>query len=311
MPSKTNEPPRVRSCGAVTEFHRLAERDPEYRTRLARIEQATQQSVARMRIAELSAVTIPVVVHVVYKTAAENISDQQVQSQFAVLNADYNGTNADISGVPDPWRSLASSAKIQFKLATVDPKGKATSGIVRTKTNVSGFAQDETVKQTAAGGSDPWDIDRYLNIWVCNLGGGLLGYAQFPGGPPETDGVVIRSTAFGTSGTAAAPFNLGRTSTHEIAHFLNLRHIWGDTEDCSGSDLVADTPRQQLPNYGEPAFPHISCNNGPNGDMFMNYMDYVDDRAMFMFTSAQVARMRATLEGPRKGLVKSATARTS
>jgi hypothetical protein len=311
MPSNPNKPPRVRSCGAVTEFHRLAERDPRYRTRLARIEQTTQRSIARMQIAELSAVTIPAVVHVVYKTPAENISDQQVQSQLAVLNADYNATNADIQNVPDPWKSLASNAKIQFKLATVDPDGKATNGIVRTKTNVSSFPQDETVKSTADGGSDSWDTDRYLNIWVCSLGGGLLGYAQFPGGPPAIDGVVIRNTAFGTTGTAAAPFNLGRTSTHEIAHFLNLRHIWGDTENCTGSDLVADTPTQQLPNYGTPTFPHVSCSNGPNGDMFMNYMDYVDDRAMFMFTAGQIARMRATLEGPRKNLVKGASARTT
>jgi hypothetical protein len=166
------------------------------------------------------------------------------------------------------------------------------------------------VKSSATGGSDAWDRDRYLNMWVCSLGGGLLGYAQFPGGPAETDGVVIRTSAFGTQGTVADPFDLGRTATHEVGHFLNLRHIWGDTEDCSGSDLVADTPRQRLPNNGKPAFPSISCENGPNGDMFMNYMDYVDDDAMFMFTSAQVARMRATLAGPRASLVRNAKTRT-
>ena len=311
MASNPNKPPRVRSCGAVTEFHRLAEKDPRYRTRLARIEQTTQRSVARMQVAQLSVVTIPVVVHVVYKTPAENISDAQVQSQFAVLNADFAATNADISKVPAPWKSLATSAKILFKLATVDPKGKPTNGIVRTKTNVGSFGQDEGVKSNASGGSTAWDTARYLNIWVCSLGGGLLGYAQFPGGPRASDGVVIRNTAFGTNGSAAAPFNLGRTSTHEIAHFLNLRHIWGDTENCTGSDLVADTPTQQLPNYGAPTFPHVSCNNGPNGDMFVNYMDYVDDRAMFMFTAGQVARMRATLDGPRKNLIKGAASRTS
>ena len=303
--------PKVRNCGAVIEFHRLAERDPEYRVRLARIEETTQRSVAKMNVAKLAAVTIPIVVHVVYKDQADNLSDQQIQSQFEVLNADYNATNADIQNVPTPWKSLATSASIRFRLATTDPGGKPSSGIVRVKTNLAGFAQDEAVKSNATGGSSPWDRDRYLNIWVCNLEGGLLGYAQFPGGPPELDGVVIRNSAFGTTGTAAAPFNLGRTSTHEIGHFLNLRHIWGDTEDCSGSDLVTDTPGQQLPNYGTPAFPHVSCNNGPNGDMFVNYMDYVDDRAMFMFTSGQVARMRATLQGPRKNLVKAATARTS
>jgi hypothetical protein len=134
----------------------------------------------------------------------------------------------------------------------------------------------------------------------------LLGYAQFPGGPPGTDGVVILNAAFGTTGTATAPYNLGRSATHEVGHWLNLRHIWGDTEDCSGTDFVDDTPNAQHPNYGKPTFPHISCTNGPNGDMFMNYMDYVDDAAMFMFTAGQVVRMQATLAGPRAPLVANA-----
>jgi Pregnancy-associated plasma protein-A len=139
--------------------------------------------------------------------------------------------------------------------------------------------------------------------WVCTLSNNLLGYAQFPGGPASTDGVVILNTAFGTKGSAAKPFNLGRSATHEIGHFLNLRHIWGDTPDCSGGDLVDDTPNAETPNFGKPTFPHVSCSNGPNGDMFMNYMDYSDDDSMFMFSPGQVSRMQATLDGPRKSLV--------
>jgi hypothetical protein len=111
---------------------------------------------------------------------------------------------------------------------------------------------------------------------------------------------VILNTAFGTTGTAQSPFNLGRTATHEVGHWLNLHHIWGDRSDCGGTDFVTDTPNAQLPNYGKPMFPHISCNNGPNGDMFVNYMDYVDDDTMVMFTAGQVLRMNATLSGPRK-----------
>ena len=137
---------------------------------------------------------------------------------------------------------------------------------------------------------------------MCTLGDGLLGYAQFPGGPRRTDGVVVTASAFGTSGTARAPFDRGRTAVHEVGHWLNLRHIWGDTEDCSGSDLVADTPNAAGPNYGRPIFPRVSCANGPNGDMFMNFMDYVDDAAMLLFTPQQVARMLATLQGPRRSL---------
>jgi pregnancy-associated plasma protein-A len=129
-----------------------------------------------------------------------------------------------------------------------------------------------------------------------------LGYAQFPGGPKSTDGVVINYRAFGTMGTAQSPFNKGRTATHEVGHYFNLRHIWGDTEDCTGSDLVADTPNSAGPNFGKPTFPKVSCSNGPSGDMFVNYMDYVDDPAMFMFTPQQVSRMRTALDGPRRTL---------
>src|SRR5439155_11449829 len=163
---------------------------------------------------------------------------------------------------------------------------------------------DDAVKSKAKGGASPWPTDRYLNLWVCTLADGLLGYAQFPGGPPKTDGVVILNTAFGTTGTAAKPFDKGRTATHEVGHWLNLRHIWGDTEDCSGSDGVGDTPNAAGPNYGKPKFPHVTCGNGPSGDMFMNYMDYVDDVAMFLFTTQQVARMHAALAGPRNSVAK-------
>src|SRR3954463_10943714 len=165
------------------------------------------------------------------------------------------------------------------------------------------FGTDDGVKSKAGGGVPPKTPNSILNIWVCNLGGGLLGYAQFPGGPARTDGVVILYTAFGTQGVAADPFNLGRTATHEVGHYLNLRHIWGDTNDCSGSDMVADTPNCAGPNYGTPPFPTVTCNNGPNGDMFMNYMDYVDDTAMVMFTTQQVLRMRTALETSRSGLL--------
>ena len=137
---------------------------------------------------------------------------------------------------------------------------------------------------------------------MCALAGGVLGYPQFPGGPAATDGVVIDTRAFGTGGTAVPPFDLGRTATHEVSHYLNLRHIWADTENCSGCDFVADTPNAAGPNYGTPAFLTVSCGNGPNGDMSMNYMDYVDDAAMVLFTAQQVLRMRAALEKARPGL---------
>jgi hypothetical protein len=298
-------PPR-RRCGAMEVNERLAERYVSFRANQDRIERFTERSiltgVAERALKKL--LTIPVVVHVVYRTQAENISKAQIDSQIAVLNGDFRAKNTDKSKVPPIWSGFVADAGIKFALATKNPKGNKTNGVIRTKTTRRSFGTDDAVKHGQSGGVAAWPTDRYLNVWVCNLGEGLLGYAQFPGGPAKTDGVVILHSAFGTKGTAAAPFNLGRTTTHEIGHWLNLRHIWGDTTDCSGTDHVADTPTAQMPNYGKPTWPSISCNNGPNGDMFMNYMDYVDDAAMVMFSFGQATRMNACLAGPRKKIPK-------
>jgi len=301
MADQTGERP-IRICGAP-EVHQRLLQDPEYQRRRIAIE----QHLARFLLYDLArnrtgTTEIPVIVHVVYSTNDGNISDGQIQSQIDVLNLDYRANNPDRGKVPGVWSSLVADARVQFALAQTDPAGNPTTGITKTATTRQSFGTDDAVKSAATGGADPWPSDRYLNLWVCQLGGGLLGYAQFPGGPPATDGVVILHSAFGTNGTAKAPFNLGRTATHEIGHWLNLIHIWGDRLDCKGTDDVDDTPPAQAPNYGKPSFPHVSCNNGPNGDMFMNYMDYVDDDSMFMFTPGQAARMAATLDGPRTGI---------
>jgi hypothetical protein len=287
----------------------LMEADPSYRQQRFIIESASREFEARARaLAIETVVTIPVVVHVVYNADVQNISDAQVESQMRILNEDYRRTNADVSAVPTPFQPLVADSKIEFQLAVRDPDGNPTNGITRTFTSKSEFGDpfggtDESVKFSNRGGKDAWPRDRYLNIWVCNYPS-LLGYAQFPGGPAETDGVVINYVAFGDIGTAAAPFNKGRTATHEVGHWLNLRHIWGDDNpgSCVGSDEIEDTPNQADANFGSPTFPRITCGNAPNGDLFMNYMDYVDDEAMFMFSTQQVARMRAALEGPRASL---------
>jgi hypothetical protein len=295
-----------RRCGTMVLHEYLAETKPTYRRAIARVERDISRKVASgeaMRLAR-KLVTVNVVVHVIYKRDAENISDAQVKSQIDVLNADFRAKNADTTKVPSVWTSLVADANIKFQLAKRDPNGKATKGITRTKTTRSAFPADNSVKTKAGGGVAPWPAAKYLNMWVCNLGDGLLGYAQFPGGPAKTDGVVVLHRAFGTTGTARPPFNKGRTATHEVGHWLNLRHIWADTLGCGGDDFVSDTPNQAGPNYGSPTFPKVSCQNGPNGDMFMNYMDYVDDPAMVMFTPGQVARMNACLAGPRKGIAR-------
>ena len=296
--------PRRRNCAQMVVHELLVETKPEYRSRRLAVEEQTVRSIASgqaMRVAE-KLVTIQTVVHVVHRTEDENISDAQVKSQLKSLNDDFRAKNADKRNVPAPWKGLVTDAKVQFALATKDPRGKQTAGITRTATTVESFRPDDSVKSKKTGGVAPWPTDRYLNIWVCSLGEGLLGYAQFPGGPAATDGVVILNTAFGTRGSASAPFDKGRTTTHEVGHFLNLRHIWGDRNDCTGNDFVADTPPAQQANTGKPKFPQITCKNGPNGDMFMNFMDYVDDDSMVMFTVGQVARMNAALAGPRKKL---------
>ncbi|MFF4837463.1 zinc metalloprotease [Streptomyces sp. NPDC001315] len=297
-----------RWCGAMEVHRRLLDRNPDYAGNRALIENTAFAYERQERTtARQGVIDIPVVVHVVYNTPQQNISDAQINSQIDVLNQDFRAKNPDIAGVPAVWQELIADPRIEFHLARTDPLGRPTDGITRTQTSNADFGTDDLVKFTLSGGMDSWPANSYLNIWVCQLQRGLLGYAQFPGGAAATDGVVITHTGFGTNGTATAPFNGGRTSTHEIGHWLNLRHIWGDDDQgCSGSDFVADTPNQAGPNLGKPGFPSVTCGNAPNGDMFMNYMDYTDDVAMFMFTQGQVARMDAVLDNARLSLARQA-----
>ncbi len=285
---------QVRTCSANEVLIRQLQADPAMRQRMEAIEAHTNQFIQSGDAHDRVVVTIPVVVHVVYNTAVQNVSDAQIQSQLAVLNADFRKLNSDIGNTPSAFAGLTADAEVNFCLATQTPTGAATTGIERRQTTTASFSDNDNVKFTSSGGLDAWDASKYLNLWVCQLGGGILGYAQFPGGPAATDGVVITHTGFGTNGTATAPFNKGRTATHEVGHWLNLFHIWGDDgTSCSGSDNCADTPNQADENYGCPAFPAVSCSNTPNGDMFMNYMDYTNDACMYMFTTGQKARMQA------------------
>lgn len=297
---------QVRNCGTMDHLHEAESNDPKLQSRMHEIEVRSQEWIRNYEnTSNKSAVvvTIPVVVHVVYNTATQNISDAQIQSQLNILNQDFRKLNSDISLVPSVFSGLAADCEIEFCLAKRDPNGNATTGIVRKSTTVTSFSSNDNIKRNANGGSDPWNTSQYLNIWVGNLSGGLLGYAQFPGGPAATDGVVCLFTAFGNTGVAAAPFNKGRTATHEVGHWLNLRHIWGDA--TCGNDLVNDTPTQQTSNFGCPSFPRVTCSNGPNGDMFMNYMDYTDDACMYMFTTGQKTRMLAALNTTRASLLTS------
>jgi hypothetical protein len=235
-------------------------------------------------------IEIPVVVNVLYKTTAENISATQINSQIAVLNADFSATNADYTRTPATFTAvLSGNTNIRFVLSQV----------IRKSTTKTSWSTNDAMKKSSQGGLNPTTPTTHLNIWVCNLGNGILGYAQFPGGSSATDGVVVDNNAFGTTGTVTAPFNKGRTATHEVGHWLNLRHIWGDA--TCGSDLVNDTPLHNTANYGCPASGHRSTCTGTPIEMTMNYMDYTDDACMYMFSLGQKTRMQAVFAvgGPR------------
>ncbi|MCC3156715.1 GEVED domain-containing protein [Hymenobacter sp. 15J16-1T3B] len=300
----------LRKCATVDNFEAQLAADPTLAGRRAAIESQTQAFLANKgNVAQRTnaVVTIPVVVHVLYNTTAQNISDAQIQSQIDVLNQDYSKTNTDYTKTPSAFAGLVANVGVQFVLAKQTPTGAATTGIERKQTSTTSWGTNDAMKKASTGGLDAWNSSKYLNLWVCNLSGGVLGYAQFPGGAAATDGVVILTTAFGKGGSAVAPFNLGRTATHEVGHWLNLNHIWGDDGTaCTGTDNVSDTPNQADENYGTPTYPNPSCSN--TSDMFMNYMDYVDDAAMYMFSTGQSSRMNALFAsgGARVGLLTSA-----
>jgi hypothetical protein len=278
--------PPHRTCHTMDVMDQNIQTDPAIIQRMQEIERHTQDYINSGQAAtDRNVITIPVVVHVLYNNNTENISDAQILSQMQVLNDDFRRQNPDAN---NKW-SQAADTEIEFCLASVDPNGNATSGITRTFTNTSSFSTNDAMKFSSQGGKDAWPTDQYLNMWVCDLGGGILGYAQFPGsGSAATDGVVMGYKYFGTVGAAQAPFDGGRTTTHEVGHWLNLRHIWGDG-NCSQDDFINDTPTSDAPNYGC-AQGHVSCSSA---DMVENYMDYSDDACMNLFTAGQKARMRA------------------
>lgn len=296
----------INRCGTMDKLAKDIEKDPSLKLKMEDIEKNMQEWMKNHQSEKTSSViTIPVVVHVVYYSTSQNISDAQIQSQMDVLNADYRKLNSDFStAVPSAFQSLAGDAQIEFCLASEDPNGNATTGIVRVKTTKTSFSDNDDVKYTSKGGDDAWDSKSYLNLWVCNLTGGLLGYSTFPGGNSALDGCVIGYKYFGTTGTVSSPYNLGRTVTHEVGHWLLLYHIWGDDGgSCTGSDLVSDTPNQASENYTTPSYPKTdNCTKTSPGIMYMNFMDYTPDKGMGMFSAGQATRMLSAINTYRSGL---------
>ncbi|MBC8266474.1 MAG: T9SS type A sorting domain-containing protein [Flavobacteriales bacterium] len=291
-----------RNCGTNDRLEFYRKSHPESIAKSNDFEQKIQQWIKENANTKTSAITIPVVVHVVYKNNSENISDAQIQSQIDVLNEDFRRLNQDANNTPFDFLPFAADMQIEFCLAK-RYLGVPTTGIVRKQTNLPEFPlYSDSIFFTNYGGSSAWNTSRYLNIWVCDIAGSVLGWAQFPGsGNSQTDGIVVDYQKFGTIGTVSQPYHKGRTTTHEVGHWLSLFHVWGD--NSCGDDFVSDTPEQEQANYGCQIHPQPSCTN--SGDMFMNFMDYSDDACMNIFTQGQKLRVMALLNTSRSGLISS------
>lgn len=302
-----------RSCRSQEYLQQLLQTDPELAQRISRFE-AAASSANKEILSQIaggtgpgsSVIRIPVVVHVLYNSPVQNVSDAQIQSQIDALNRDFRRRNDDTVKTPAAFRHLAADCQFEFVLANVDPKGFVTTGIIRKHTNIQLFGIDDRIKSSANGGDDPWDSNSYLNIWVGQLAGSLIGYASPVYGDRNKDGVAINYSAFGTMGTAGAPFNKGRVLVHEVGHWLGLRHIWGDR--ACGDDYVDDTPPQQTSSYGCVTGSPTSCGN--SGNMYMNYMDLTFDACTNLFTQGQKAKMRSLFakDGWREALLSSKAA---
>ncbi|MBC7948501.1 MAG: zinc metalloprotease [Chitinophagaceae bacterium] len=282
-----------RQCYSYELLQDQLREDPTLQQKMDAIEEFTRrvrENPESYRLLSNGIIEIPVVFNVVYKTSAQNVSLAQLQSQIDVLNEDFSGTNSDRNLTSTYGSVKASDIGVRFVLDQVN----------RRSTSKSSWQLNDGMKKSS-GGIAPTSPTTKLNIWVCNLSGGYLGYAQFPGGSAATDGVVLDDNATGRTGTASAPFNKGRTATHEVGHWLNLRHIWGDA--TCGNDLVGDTPLHNTANYGCPSSGHRSTCSGTPLEMTMNYMDYTDDACMYMFSVGQRTRMLSVFAsgGPRNG----------
>jgi len=290
-----------RTCPSDQMRDEILNKDPEARARVLAIEQYTENHINDIKVGKVlvdGTVEIPVVFNVVYKTAAENVSDARLQSQIDVLNKDYGATNSDINNTPAEFVPVkAGDTKIRFRLAKV----------VRKQSNTTLWNPDQNKMKAASTGIAATSPDNYLNIWIVNqMSNGTLGYAYYPGTISSSlDGVVIAAPYIGTGSGTSAPYNLGRTATHEVGHYLNLPHLWGSSDAGCQTDYSNDTPLSPGPNYGVPSYPlNRTCSGVSRSQMFMNYMDYVDDRAMHMFSANQKQRMQAVVaaSGPRSGL---------
>ncbi len=273
-----------------------------------------ESGLAALGTRDLKKIIIPVVVHVIYREESDNISMEQIYSQIDVLNRDFNWQQADKAKIPEVWRNLGAESGFEFRLVEKDPDGNFTNGVTRRQTEIEDIANVDNVGseilyyKAANGGTDPWFQAHYLNVWVCEIGDRTLGYTYLPSANnlEPNDGIVIEARAFGTTGTATAPYNGGRTLVHEMGHYFGLRHLWGAEEgSCTNTDYMSDTPWQREANFKCSNYPSISCPAEPEGDLFMNFMDYADDTCSLFFTKNQIEYMQLVLRTSKVTLIHS------
>jgi hypothetical protein len=302
-PVKSQEP-----CGTMQVLKEQLKNDPGMQKRMDESDKQIKKYDTNPQLLTDDLVVIPVVVHVIYHTAAQNISKAQIESQIAVLNEDFMRQNADTVNTPAVFKGRAANINLQFALAIRDPNGEATSGITRTYTDKTTFSGYTEMKNwnSDTGGHAAWPATDYLNVWICNLDGlGIRGFATFPDALDDVDGIVVEPDAFGRGSefNLASNYNLGRTGTHEVGHWLRLSHTWGDG-GCNIDDGIGDTPSAGAPNWIDTpcTFPGPnSCSRiEPDGvdhpDMFQNYMDYSNDQCMNLFTEGQKSLMRKAFD---------------
>jgi Pregnancy-associated plasma protein-A len=243
-------------------------------------------------------ISIPIVVHVVYSNAQQNISNEQITSQLKVINEDFTRNNPDTINTLNVFKKIAGNARVNFFLAVQDEFGNPTNGITRTPSTHAPFANDD-IHYKDKGGKNAWPTNKYLNVWICDLADGVFGLASPIGSDPSIEGVVIDYKFFGTIGSVSAPFDKGRTATHEIGHWMGLKHLWGDAGGCTEDDGITDTPLQIGPSSGC-NLNRTSC-GGLN--MVQNFMDNSEDGCMNLFTKGQVAEMRKNLFSFRSDII--------